>query len=122
MGEPPKYYKSIITENEDSTRGIFEYHNLLHVHEERFHALVDDIKTLSEKYESVILTVLCQDNYFVISQFAKLVNLIVFMPSFDSTKKINVIAPENMAKNLLPEDKEFGGILIQVPKYYYERR
>ena len=122
MGETPKYYKSIITENEDSTRGIFEYHNLLHVHEERFHALVDDIKTLSEKYESVILTVLCQDNYFVISQFAKLVNLIVFMPSFDSTKKINVIAPENMAKNLLPEDKEFGGILIQVPKYYYERR
>lgn len=122
MGETPKYYKSIITENEDSTRGIFEYHNLLHVHEERFHSLIDDIKTLSEKYESVILTVLCQDNYFVISQFAKLVNLIVFMPSFDSTKKINVIAPENMAKNLLPEDKEFGGILIQVPKYYYERR
>jgi len=122
ISETPKYYKSIITEKEDSSRGVFEYHNLLHVHEERFHALIADIKVLSEKYESVILTVLCQDNYFVISQFAKLVNLIVFMPSFDSTKKINVIAPENMAKNLLPEDKEFGGILIQVPKYYYERR
>lgn len=121
-GEAPKFYKSITTENEDSVRGIFEYHNLLHIHEEHFHNLIDDIKTLSEKYESVILTVLCQDNYFVISQLAKLVNLIVFMPSFDATKKINVIAPENMAKNLLPEDKEFGGILIQVPKYYYERR
>ena len=90
-------------------------------HEERFQHLIEDIKTLSQNYESIILTVLCQDNYFVISQLAKVVNLIVFMPSFDSTQKLNLIAPLNMAKNLLPSDKEFGGILIQVPKYYYER-
>lgn len=121
FGEIPKYYKSIITEDENSTHGIFEYHNLLHIHEERFHHLIEDIKTLSQNYESIILTVLCQDNYFVISQLAKIVNLIVFMPSFDSTQKLNLIAPLNMAKNLLPSDKEFGGILIQVPKYYYER-
>jgi hypothetical protein len=68
------------------------------------------------------MTILCKDNYLVVSQLARIANAIIFMPAFDSTRKVNVITPKNMVKHLLAEEKDFGGMLIQVPRYYYERR
>ncbi|MBE6411398.1 MAG: hypothetical protein E7036_02460 [Opitutales bacterium] len=120
---PPKFYKSIkVDDAETATSGVFEYYDPLHIHEEKYHRLVDDIEVLLKKHDTVAMTILCKDNYLVVSQLAKIANAIIFIPAFDSTRKVNVITPKNMVKNLLTEEKDFGGLLIQVPRYYYERR
>ncbi len=122
-GVPPKHFKSIkIDDIETSKVGVFEYYDLLHIHEEKYHRLMEDVDELLKKYDTIAITILCKDNYFVVSQIAKLANTVIFMPAFDSTRKVNVITPKNMLKNLLTDEKNFGALLIQVPRYYYERR
>ena len=119
----PKHFKSIIVDDpETSTSGVFEYYDPMHIHEEKFHRLVEDVNELTKKYDKIVLTILCKDNYYVVSQLAKLATGIIFLPAFDSTRKVNVVTPKNMIKNLLAEDKAFAGVLIQVPRYYYERK
>ena len=122
-GVPPKHFKSIkIDDIETSKIGVFEYYDPLHIHEEKYHRLMEDVDELLKMYDTIAITILCNDNYFVVSQIAKLANTVIFMPAFDSTRKVNVITPKNMLKNLLTDEKNFGALLIQVPRYYYERR
>ena len=122
-GVPPKHFKSIkIDDIEKSNMGTFEYYDPMHIHEEKYHRLMEDVEELFKKYDTIAITILCKDNYFVVSQLSKLANTVIFMPAFDSTRKVNVITPKNMLKNLLTDEKNFGALLIQVPRYYYERR
>ena len=97
----------------------FEYANNLYINEKRLNTLACELESLKNDYDAIALSMRCDKNFFLVAQLAKLCDFVVFIACFDLTKKNDVSIPVKMTKHMVSKDVGFGGILTQVPKYYY---
>ena len=97
----------------------FEYANNLYINEKRLNTLACELESLKNDYDAIALSMRCDKNFFLVAQLAKLCDFVVFIASFDLTKKNDVSIPVKMTKHMVSKDVGFGGILTQVPKNYY---
>ncbi|MDY5583025.1 MAG: hypothetical protein SPF41_03620 [Candidatus Merdousia sp.] len=97
----------------------FEYANNMYINEKCLNTLACELKSLKNDYEVIVLSMRCDKNFFLVAQLAKLCDFVLFIACFDLTKKNDVSIPVKMTKHMVSKDVGFGGILTQVPKYYY---
>lgn len=97
----------------------FEYANNMYINEKCLNTLACELKSLKNDYEVIVLSMHCDKNFFLLAQLAKLCDFVLFIACFDLTKKNDVSIPVKMTKHMVSKDVGFGGILTQVPKYYY---